>query len=407
MGKLRNMNEKVRVQTGISLYYFFVSIPLSIMGGFMPLYMREIGFSDTQVGIVVGVAALTGMIFTAIWGAVDDKFQQSSKVLLITAFVAGIALFFMGIFKTFSLFLVTRIIYDMFMCGSWPLTDKTAMQAQKFYKIPYSNMRVFGSIGFSVILVPVMFLVDKFQSNVIAFAIGIVAVCAAIGSTFLFRAVDKKTQMILKADTGTADNTTEKIGMKQLLQTKPYLLLLLAYMFVFSSNEVAGAFQGIHLVQTLGAPNFAISLATLIAAGISEVPLFLISPRLHKKFGWYMSVLIAILCFTARFIFESQVTSWQLFLVGKLIHGICVSLSTSAFFALIKRHVADQVYSRAVTLLTSIRCLLTTVLSMGMGRLIDFTGTTFSMYYVLTIMLFLAIIIFLYYGKKYEKQHEA
>lgn len=404
MQKIKTINEKVKVQTGISMYYFFISIPLSIMGGFMPVYMREIGFSDTQVGVVVGIAALTGMVCTAIWGAIDDKFQRSSKLLLITALMAGVGVFFMGMVKTFALFLLARVIYDMFMCGSWPITDKTAMQAQEHYKAPYANMRVWGSVGFSIILVPVMFLVDKFNSNAIAFAIALIGIGLAVLSTFLFKDIDNRTQAILT----TEDNDEKKVkkpdnAIKTLLTTKPYILLMLTFMFMYSSNEVAGSFQGIHLTQTLGAPSIAISLATLIAAGISEVPLFIISTKLNQKFGWYFSILIAAVCFLLRFTYEGQITSWHWFLAGKMIHGICMGLSTSAFFVLVKKHVDAKVYSRAVTLLTSIRCLLTTVLSMGVGSLIDYTGTTFSMYYVFMLALALAIVVFLYYGYKYER----
>ena len=401
----------MKVQLGVSMYYFFIAVPLSIIGGFVPVYMREIGFTDSQVGIVVGAAALTGTIFTTIWGAIDDKHQKSSLLLMTTAIAAGVAFFFLGIFKTFIVFLGIRIIYDTLMCGNWPLVDKSALQAQEHYRIPYAYMRVLGSIGFAVILIPTMYLVDVFNSNMVAFVLGTIGCFVAAASTFLFRDLDKKNQAAMKvkqaqlAAQAKAAGTPEKTGgdLKKLFTTVPFLLLMVSYMFTMSSNEVAGAFQGIHLTQTLGAPKFAISLMTLMMAGISEVPMFLVSAKITEKFGWYTCALIALSAFFLRFILESQFTYWPFFIAGKMLHGICISMSTAPFFMLVRKHVADNVYSRAITLLTSMRSLLTTGLSMAVGRLIDTTGSTFSMYYVFLVTMSISIAIYLYYGSKYEK----
>jgi Major Facilitator Superfamily. len=398
--KIESLSEKFRVQLGLSAFFLFIAVPLSIKSGIVPIYMRSVNnYSDSQVGLVVGVASLIAMIFIPVWGTLDDKMNKTSKLLLIMCLVGSITFAILGIVKPFIMFIVVRIIYDVFTCAAWTIIDKTAIQTHEQYDIPYAHTRVLGSIGFSTCLLPILFLVNYFDSYYIAFIFGVVAMLLAALATRLFKPIDQKAlAKITDKKEKKQENGNELVT---LLKTKPYILLVLIHVLIFSASDVSGAFQGIHLVNTLGANEVAISWVTFVSAGISEVPLFLVATYFYKKFGWKKCLTVAVSCFFIRFIFEGFITSWQLFIVGKLIHGITISMSASPLFMLIKENVPSTVYSRAIAYMVSIKSMLTAVLSILIGQIIDVTGTTFSMYPFFIALTACALLILIYYRKKY------
>ena len=386
-----------KIQTGVSAIYLFGSMSYSIMVTVLPLYMNSLQYSSVQIGFIIGAASFVSIFFTTIWGIIDDKLRKTSFLLLIILIMLAISSLALGVANIFIAFLLIRIMYEIFSSGYFPLLDKTTLQVELFFHVPFPIMRVFGSIGYAIVLFPVILLIDTFNNYQIAFVFMIAFFLLSAFFTTFLKPVDRAIQANV-----VHERSSIFAGLKQLLMNKPYIIIAIVYMLILGAMDVAGSFQGIHLTNTLDAPKIAISLTVFISAGVSEVPMMYAATKIHRKFGWYTCITIAISVFLVRLGLEAVVSTWQLFVAVKMLHGITIALLLSPVLMLVKKHVPQALFSTAITLLAASKALMVTILSITVGYFNDLTQSTYTMYSIFFIVTTIGLLLFIYYRKKYQ-----
>ena len=134
----------------LSSFYFFYFAVLGAWLPFWPLYLRDLGFDAREIGYLAGIIMATKIIAPNIWGWLADYSGQRMKVIRASALLAVLA--FLGIFIQQSFWwLVTVItIFSFFwnaMLAQFEVTTLTHLSGRYQH---YSQIRLWGSIGFII-----------------------------------------------------------------------------------------------------------------------------------------------------------------------------------------------------------------------------------------------------------------
>lgn len=127
-----------------ALFYFFYFWATGVFIIFVPKTLVDIGYSATQIGILLSVMPLIRFITPFLFSA-KIKFTKNIflySLLLSTLFFATFAFSY----HNFWLLFANTVIYGLFVSITLPYVDTVALRA--IPKEKYGLVRLFGSIGF-------------------------------------------------------------------------------------------------------------------------------------------------------------------------------------------------------------------------------------------------------------------
>ncbi|XP_071126392.1 major facilitator superfamily domain-containing protein 6-like isoform X2 [Mytilus edulis] len=71
-------------------FYFFTFAAVGALLPFMALYMKQIGMTKSQTGIIYGLMPFVGFLVRPLFGAVADKFQKHKLILVLCCVLTGL-----------------------------------------------------------------------------------------------------------------------------------------------------------------------------------------------------------------------------------------------------------------------------------------------------------------------------
>jgi len=138
----------------LTLFWFVYFASLGIFYPYFSLYLREnAGLTGTEVGLILAISPLVGMIAQPFWGQLADRTGKRGRLLalltLATAagyYAVGVASGFWAIvFATAALALVGTAVLPMTMSVSLALLRDAGQHA-------FGRVRVWGTIGYFVLV---------------------------------------------------------------------------------------------------------------------------------------------------------------------------------------------------------------------------------------------------------------
>ncbi len=144
----------------LSGFYFFY---FAALGGFLPywsLYLEQIGFNAVEIGELSAFMVATKIISPNLWGWIADHTGKSLQIIRLTSFFA--AFIFAGFFLKNSYFWVAifTVGFSFFWNAALPQFEAATLSHLKKEPHRYSNIRVWGSVGFIVAVLGIGRVVD-------------------------------------------------------------------------------------------------------------------------------------------------------------------------------------------------------------------------------------------------------
>lgn len=164
-------------KTRFRLIYFSYFAALSGYGTFRNVFLEDIGMTGLQMGIIGAVITVAATAAQPFWGFVTDWKGAQREVLLVCAFVTGVAVlaYPAGPFfeATFLVVLAGTFLYAVFYAPISPITDSLALSTG----VPYGRLRAFGSVAFGLGSLGYGFLIAELGSSTIfyVYSLGMVA----------------------------------------------------------------------------------------------------------------------------------------------------------------------------------------------------------------------------------------
>jgi len=144
----------------LSSFYFFYFALVGALSPYLSLYLEDIGLTSYAIGLVNGVLMGTKIIAPNVWGWLCDKTGKRLKVITFGCIMAS--LFFAGLFfwQSLAVILLITFCYSFFWNAILSQFDLVTVQYLKKEPSRYSQVRVWGSIGFTVSVVFLGWLFD-------------------------------------------------------------------------------------------------------------------------------------------------------------------------------------------------------------------------------------------------------
>jgi len=145
----------------LSGFYFFYFALLGTWVPYWSLYLKSLGFSSEEIGILTSLVMLTKILAPSLWGWLADSFGYRSRIIRVGAFMAMLA--FSGAFLRSDFWWLAGVIisYSFFWNAVLAQFDVLTLSHLAGRYGRYSLIRVWGSIGFIVAVMGVGWWLDN------------------------------------------------------------------------------------------------------------------------------------------------------------------------------------------------------------------------------------------------------
>ncbi len=154
----------------LSGFYFFYFIALGILVPYWGLYLQWQGFSAREIGELTAILLATRIVAPNIWGWIADHSGKSMQIVRFASLAATLA--FAGIFfgSTYLWVAIVMLLFSFFWNASLPQFEATTLQHLGEHSHHYSRIRLWGSIGFIIIVISLGMVLEQVDASIVPYA---------------------------------------------------------------------------------------------------------------------------------------------------------------------------------------------------------------------------------------------
>ena len=147
----------------LSSFYFFYFALVGALNPYLSLYLTDIGFTAQAIGAVNGVFMGTKIVAPNLWGWLCEHTGRRLQIITLGSFIAMMT--FGGLFywQTLIPVLVITFLYSFFWNAVLSQFDTVTIQYLHEHSHRYSQVRLWGSMGFIVAVIALGWLFDHFS----------------------------------------------------------------------------------------------------------------------------------------------------------------------------------------------------------------------------------------------------
>jgi len=135
-------------KTRLSLLMFIQFFIWGATGPIISLYLRDcLNFSGAQVGLVLGLAAVSAIVSPIIMTFLADRVISSERLLCLLNAVGGVCMFVFSRQTEFYPALIIYIIYNIAINPTVPLINAITFHHSPSDREKFGNIRVWGTVG--------------------------------------------------------------------------------------------------------------------------------------------------------------------------------------------------------------------------------------------------------------------
>ena len=333
------------------------------VGAFWPYiyvyYRSDIGLSGTQIGMVVMISSLMGMVSATAWGMLNDRLGRTRLLLSIQSFALIVVCLALSQIHSFAGILIASALFSVFASPIMPLLDSTTLNILGVRRDHYGVYRAWGTIGFVVTCTAVGFVIERTGMRLIfpVYAAGVLA--------FWLLALRLPNRPVVRGPSRLA-------GLSQMVRRPAWLIFAISVFILWFSVMGAFAFLGIVVVE-MGGTQRMVGLAATIAA-LSEIPMFHYSSRLLRRFGPARLLIVAMSVYAFRLLLYAIMPSVTWVLGLAMLQGLSYGLFLVSAVAYVNDLAPDALKSTAQGLMVSVMSLANLTAGLAGGWLLDNSG---------------------------------
>lgn len=278
------MEEKKKGLLGLQIHYAVIqSIYWIIQAIFMvfivPL-LRDRGFDNGQIGILLAVRSFTCIFFQPMVASFADRHVKTIPLKYIISIIVGISIVTTYLFiKIHFGFWGSCIIFGFLgasITALSPLYNSLAMQYLGVGKdLKYSIARGCGSIAYAFACIALGYIVDNLGvESTLLFQLGMLLISLLVIITFRACEVSQNEKK---------KNLRPHSTWYVLSHNKSYTIFLMASVMLFTGNNMTTSFL-VDVVDKLGGTNTDVGYCQFVLAAV-EFPMALFFMKLKKKIG--------------------------------------------------------------------------------------------------------------------------
>lgn len=340
----------------LSNFYFFY---FATLGSFLPywnLFLKHVNFNAAQIGELSALLMATKIISPNLWGAIADRTGKRLKIIRLAAFFT--TLLFAGFFfKTgFIWFTVITFGYSFFWNASLPQFEAATLFHLKKEPHRYSQIRLWGSVGFIVAVLGIGRFLDHYSINLLP-----VIVIILFASIWLAALCVPETQV--------SSSEKQTVSVFQILKQPEIIAFFTVHLLLQAAHGPYYVFYSIYLKQLDYSSTL---IGELWALGVmAEILLFIYMKKLLGVFSLRGILLSSIFLSIVRWLVIGFAANSLYWLAGaQLLHAATFGSAHVSAIHLIHQYFREQHQGKGQALYAS--------LSFGLGGMV---GSLFSGYY--------------------------
>ena len=332
----------------LSSFYFFY---FAALGGFLPywsLYLEDTGFDPLEIGELSAMMVGTKVIAPNIWGWIADHIGKSLGIIRIASFFA--ACLFAGFFldNSYLWFAWVTIGFSFFWNASLPQFEAVTLFHLKDESHRYSQIRLWGSVGFIVTVLSVGHSLDVINISMLP-----AVITALLFSIWLTALIIPEARAIF--------HNSDRVRVVQIIKRPEVLAFFMVFMLLQMSHGPYYVFFSIYLREYHYSGT---TIGSLWALGVcAEVLLFIFMHRLIQRFSLRHILLVSLFLAVCRWSLIAWTVEniWLLF-IAQLLHAASFGSSHIAAIHLVHRYFGTNHQGKGQALYSS--------LSFGLGAML-------------------------------------
>jgi len=271
---------------GSSFYAIFFAV-MGIYFAYFNVALVQRGFTGVQIGVFSSLSSVIILIASPLLTALADRHAWHRQMLFwgTIGFAASlVGLHYAESFEAMLPFMATAALANAPVNA---LADTLAIRMSNHYDLDFGRMRVWGSVGFTVLCVLSGFLWDVIGLRSL-FLVGAIVFVVRAFSAYLLDAVPPEASVA-----GTAKLRANLLAP---LKDKFFLLFLVAIFLWGSASSGFFTYASIYMDQ-LSTSSVLIGLMMALPA-LGEVPMMLIGDHISRRFGHLRMLIVGFAGFT-------------------------------------------------------------------------------------------------------------
>ena len=227
------MKEKIQKRFSVIQFLWWAAM---IGGIYIVAYLKELGLSGTQIGVTSSIGALFGAILLPVMGKLSDRLGSAKTPLLITAGAGVFLCMFLPLVgrtvtKAPMIVMVFSVVLLIIRAQQNSLADSFCIGVISDYGIPYTQIRMWGSLGYtSISLIVTALMAKAFPMEIVFY----VSPLLFLPLGFLIARADR--EKLAQAKPAATENR-EKVSLKAIFKNYYFVVYVV---FVLGLNVQQG-----------------------------------------------------------------------------------------------------------------------------------------------------------------------
>ena len=279
-----------------------------IVSSFCSAYLLNIGYTNSEIGIVLAVASVVSVFMQPLLANLADRSQKLGAIGVAELSTVAMMILEIGLFIINKKTLALWVIYMLVMAWELalqPLFNSLARRlSESGYKINFGICRAGGSLAYAIFTSVMGTFVEKFGTVILpgtglallALLLGILLLC----SRTLKKATDTHSGSIAKEGEATdAEETIEEIDFRMFVKrNKLFIILSIFIMILFFQNTITNNFM-FQVVEGVGGTSEDMGRIFGVMAAL-EIPGLFFFDNIHKRFSCSTLLKFASLAFVLK-----------------------------------------------------------------------------------------------------------
>ena len=293
--------------------------------------------------MINSIATLVGQPF---WGMLSDKIRSIKKVFIFTLFVASLLIGVLPFLENVYLIFLVLPLIQFFLCCISPLLDSWTIQGIKNSGKSYGSFRLWGSIGFSILVVINGKLISISFFNIIYIVYGIMSLATLTLCALFFK------YNVGEGETTVRTLTIKEMNVGRLLKNIKYTVFVLLSCITFINMTSVYSFLAT-LIKQVGGDDNLYGIANAVSA-VSEVPILFISSILVRKFKPQLLIFTGMFMFAIRLFIYSIASGPELIIFSQALNGLSFGLFLAGSIYYIDYLAPEELKATAQTVATGL-----------------------------------------------------
>ena len=323
----------------LSSFYFFYFASLGILVPYWSPYLKSLGYNSLTIGSLVAILPATKLLAPYIWGWLADHTRRSMLIIRITSILALLSFALVFVSQQLWWLAFAMLLFSFFWNATLPQFEAITLNHLGADSHRYSMVRLWGSLGFIVIVVLMGSLLESNTADIIPLVVLISFVFIAISSF----SVPEKLNI----------PHAEHSPIWQVIKQPKVLAFLVVCFLMLCSHGPYYTFYTIYLEELGYSSNL---IGILWAVGVmAEVAIFMMMHRLLPLYGARTLLLVTLFLTSLRWLLIGLYADELIILfIAQLLHAFSFGAFHSVGISLVHEYFTGSHQGRGQALYSSI-----------------------------------------------------